>query len=360
MNSNVSQEMKFNPASSVLYKEQPTMFSPPLLKNDIGHFFPAKLAQGLGMAKILCGTMLTVLGSLAILLSANMADIGGGLWTGLIALTAGIFGVIAGKHPKKVVCLIVFMSISMLSIGATGVFIILTATGLTHDIHAPADIYTNSNGNPTSFLGNMTSRVPAIAMNAIMLFLAILDCLLSVACCVISAKEACQCNMSFSDPNFKGPDSQARRERLFIWLKQQAFVKKLEKTQLPKESFSENTDKSVPQDKGREFQKSPVFHESVSKHNSSKYNSQLSSIQHQHLNSSRHSLHPMQTLSSQLQENSKHFGEPYKVLKGFQVKTMIGDVDRRYVPVDRCFSVDVSKKPKEKWYHEDIQRTLSC
>ncbi|XP_022256819.1 uncharacterized protein LOC111089165 [Limulus polyphemus] len=212
-----------------------------------------------------------------------------------------------------------------------------------------------------SFLGKVTSRVPAIAMNAIMLFLAILDCLLSIACCVISAREACQCNTSFSDPTFKGPDSQARRDHLFIWLRQQAFVKKLEKTQPPKHSFSENKDKSFLQNKGREFQKSPVLHDSIPKEDFSKYNSQLSSIQHQHLNSSRKSLHSTQALSSQLPNNSKHYGEPYKVLKGFQVKTMMeGDIDRRYLALDRCFSVDVSKKPKKKWYHEDVQRALSC
>ncbi|XP_076366333.1 uncharacterized protein LOC143255094 [Tachypleus tridentatus] len=194
-------------------------------------FFSRKLAVSLGMSKIVCGLLMLVFGTLTLRMDAYMGDIGSGVWTGMFVIVTGIFGVASGTRPESTTYLISFLCFSLLCIATSGVTVVLSATGIAHDNSTPNSYYVDAAGFRVSFLGEINIKTSAVAVNAVLLTLAVLDCILSMACAAISVREACQCynfnpnntSLQVKDPIYSTHyDIQNQKDNLLAWLKAQS------------------------------------------------------------------------------------------------------------------------------------------
>lgn len=213
-----------------------------------GRFFPAKLAQALGMAKCLLGLLLAAFGALALWEHAAMSNLGSGLWSGAVVLLSGVMGVMAGKKRSMVIYIVSFLVTSILALAAVGLLLIFAATGLARDSDAPWGYFVDQeDGNPVEFLGTIPLRQRPVIVNAVLVALGTLEAILSLASIFICVREACQCytplrvdhtlprfsassagwrKATGSAPNLnlltadQSPEGQARAYRLLRWLGQ--------------------------------------------------------------------------------------------------------------------------------------------
>ncbi|XP_067136662.1 uncharacterized protein [Centruroides vittatus] len=221
-NKKMLQDNSYGPFS--VSSTSPTGFERSLEMEERGRYFPRQLATGLGMAKILMSILLFIFGSIAIVVEASLSLLGGGMWSGMVVLVTGIFAIIAAKRPSSSVHVVSFLCLSILSMAATGMVIVFSATGLVNDLNSPSSYFVDNEGNKLSTFGEVNLKGPAIILNGILVVVATLDCLFSVACCVISVREACRCISLYQDSACEEQDSQARKERLINWLGQQALM----------------------------------------------------------------------------------------------------------------------------------------
>ena len=93
-----------------------------------GHFFPSKLALSCGFVKIFFSILMGSLGTVNLLMKAPLASLGSGIWVGIVVGVSGFLGVCAARRPYAQVYVISFMSVSILSMAASGLLVVLSAT----------------------------------------------------------------------------------------------------------------------------------------------------------------------------------------------------------------------------------------
>ena len=98
-----------------------------------GHYFPAKLALGLGILKLLLATLMVLGGAAALLLQAALSPLGAGLWAGAVAAVSGFLGVCAGRRPYAHVYVVSFLCVGVLSLASSGLLVVLSATAWARD-----------------------------------------------------------------------------------------------------------------------------------------------------------------------------------------------------------------------------------
>ena len=131
-NSYIGSEFPPKPMS-VTSLPRSSAYSIPIVPVPRGTFFPAKLALGISLFKVILGVMVISFGVLALHHEAALSAIGAGFWSGCVILLSGILGIMASKRVGHPVYLLSFMCLSILSVAVSGMLIIFVATGLARD-----------------------------------------------------------------------------------------------------------------------------------------------------------------------------------------------------------------------------------
>ncbi|GIX77964.1 uncharacterized protein CEXT_493521 [Caerostris extrusa] len=200
------------PDGLLAYQGRPSLFYP-AVRNDTDDDitsesgFPSRLASGLGTAKFLCGACLALLGGMAVYVQAWSAWMYGGIWSGLFAIFTGLCIILtARKHkPQRKSLLVALLILSVLGFFNTGLLATFTAMGLV------AEVYMEDVAGSLVWRG--VENASPFVVQLLLLATATADCLLSLACCVISGREVCCCGR----PTPAVVHSQ-RRDRLISWL----------------------------------------------------------------------------------------------------------------------------------------------
>ncbi|KAL3274427.1 hypothetical protein HHI36_015815 [Cryptolaemus montrouzieri] len=96
----------------------------------------------LGILQVVFGVLMIGFGVYAILHGAAMALIAAGIWTGLIALSTGIFGILATatrccpiEEKWRKLSTTLFLALSLISLALSQLVVVLTAIGLVRDLN---------------------------------------------------------------------------------------------------------------------------------------------------------------------------------------------------------------------------------
>lgn len=200
------------PDGLLAYHGRPSLYYP-AVRNDsddevISHAgFPTRLASGLGTAKFLCGACLALLGGMAVYVQAWSSWMYGGIWSGLFAIFTGLCIILAARKqkPQRKSLLVALLILSVLGFFNTGLLATFTAMGLV------AEVYMEDVAGSLVWKG--VDNASPFVVQLLLLATATADCLLSLACCVISGREICCCG----HPTPAVVSSQ-RRDRLISWL----------------------------------------------------------------------------------------------------------------------------------------------
>ncbi|GFY63483.1 uncharacterized protein TNIN_335871 [Trichonephila inaurata madagascariensis] len=200
------------PDGLLAYHGRPSLFYPAVRTEnddevDSQSGFPSRLASGMGTAKFLCGACLALLGGMAVYVQAWSAWMYGGIWSGLFAIFTGLCIILtARKHkPQRKSLLVALLVLSVLGFFNTGLLATFTAMGLV------AEVYMEDVAGALVWRG--VENASPFVVQLLLLATATADCLLSLACCVISGREVCCCGR----PTPAVVHSQ-RRDRLISWL----------------------------------------------------------------------------------------------------------------------------------------------
>ncbi|XP_068230762.1 uncharacterized protein [Palaemon carinicauda] len=190
-----------------------------------GHFFPAKLALSLAILKLILAIFMISLGALALILQAALSSLGAGLWAGAVVGVSGFLGVCASRRPYAHVYVVSFMCIAILSMASSGLLIILSATAWARDNQHPTAVFVEEETQEeVKVLGEVLVRRPSVLVSGALVLIGVLDCMVSLACATVSAREACGL-YSKSDDRAQGlSEGHNRKERLYRWLGQQKTI----------------------------------------------------------------------------------------------------------------------------------------
>ncbi|XP_015919529.1 uncharacterized protein [Parasteatoda tepidariorum] len=201
-----------NPDGLLAYNGRPSLFYPAMkteIDDEIASHsgFPSRLASGLGTAKFLCGACLALLGGMAVYVQAWSAWMYGGIWSGLFAIFTGLCIILTARKqkPQRKALLVALLVLSVLGFFNTGLLATFTAMGLV------AEVYMEDVAGVLVWRG--ISNASPFVVQMLLLTTATVDCLLSLACCVISGREVCCCGQ----PTPALINTQ-RRDRLISWL----------------------------------------------------------------------------------------------------------------------------------------------
>lgn len=190
-----------------------------------GHFFPSKLALSLGLIKLFLALLMVALGVLALVLNAAMATLGVGLWAGAVAGLAGFLGVCASRRPYVQVYVVSFMCVAILCIVSSGLVIILSATAWARDDQRQRAVYVDQETQQeVEVLGEVMVQRPAVLVSGALVLLGVLDCIVSLACVAVCAREACGLHSKGADRVQGLSEGHNRKERLYRWLGQQKTI----------------------------------------------------------------------------------------------------------------------------------------
>lgn len=200
------------PDGLLAYHGRPSLFYPAVRNDSEDEVisqagFPSRLASGLGTAKFLCGACLALLGGMAVYVQAWSSWMYGGIWSGLFAIFTGLCIILAARKqkPQRKSLLVALLILSVLGFFNTGLLATFTAMGLV------AEVYMEDVAGSLVWKG--VENASPFVVQLLLLATATADCLLSLACCVISGREVCCCG----HPTPAVVSSQ-RRDRLISWL----------------------------------------------------------------------------------------------------------------------------------------------
>ncbi|XP_066987025.1 uncharacterized protein [Macrobrachium rosenbergii] len=190
-----------------------------------GHFFPAKLALSLAILKLILAIFMISLGALALVLQAALSSLGAGLWAGAVVGVSGFLGVCASRRPYAHVYVVSFMCIAILSMASSGLLIILSATAWARDNQHPTAVFVEEETQEeVKVLGEVLVRRPAVLVSGALVLIGVLDCMVSLACATVSAREACGLYSKSEDRAQGLSEGHNRKERLYRWLGQQKTI----------------------------------------------------------------------------------------------------------------------------------------
>lgn len=160
-----------------------------------GVFYPRKITYTLSGLKIATGCGLVLLGALALYQKASYARTASGVWAGIIVIICGVFGAFSVKMAASRPYVWAFFASCSMSIIATVLVIIYSATGLARDSGFPGgfvrDIDTGELIPVTE--ANFPPREGAMFINLGLILLGVLDILFTLPCCIICLRELCDC-----------------------------------------------------------------------------------------------------------------------------------------------------------------------
>ncbi|XP_076045332.1 uncharacterized protein LOC143027730 [Oratosquilla oratoria] len=212
-----------------------------------GHFFPDKLAMGLGIFKLFLALVMVVLGGTALVLDAALANLGAGIWAGVIAGVSGFLGICAARRPYANVYVVSFMSVAILSMAGSGLLIILSATAWARDSQKPSAVFVDQITNQEiEGLGEVHLHRPSAIVSAVLVLVGVIECLVSLACITISAREACGLHTKGAARLQGLSEGHNRKERLYRWLGQQKTIFPLASSQPPPRAISSSVSAFVP------------------------------------------------------------------------------------------------------------------
>lgn len=160
-----------------------------------GVFYPRKITYTLSGLKIVSGCGLVLLGALALYQKASYARTASGVWAGIIVLICGVFGAFSVRMAASRPYVWAFFASCSMSIIATVLVIIYSATGLARDSGFPGgfvrDLDTGELVPVTE--ANFPPREGAMFINLGLILLGVLDILFTLPCCIICLRELCDC-----------------------------------------------------------------------------------------------------------------------------------------------------------------------
>ena len=160
-----------------------------------GVFYPRKITYTLSALKIITGCGLVLLGALALYQKASYARTASGVWAGIVVIICGVFGAFSVKMAASRPYVWAFFASCSMSIIATVLVIIYSATGLARDSGFPGgfvrDIDTGELIPVTE--ANFPPREGAMFINLGLILLGVLDIIFTLPCCIICLRELCDC-----------------------------------------------------------------------------------------------------------------------------------------------------------------------
>lgn len=97
-----------------------------------------------GGIQMMCGLLMGVFGVLTLLHDASMAELGGGLWSGAVAMSTGMVAVMTGLkscyNPADTVSTMgvtTYLAMCLVTIAVSNLALVLTSTGLVRDSQRP-------------------------------------------------------------------------------------------------------------------------------------------------------------------------------------------------------------------------------
>ncbi|KAK9882957.1 hypothetical protein WA026_001175 [Henosepilachna vigintioctopunctata] len=162
----------------------------------------------LGVLQVFFGSLMMCFGVYAILHEAAMSLMSAGIWTGVIAISTGIFGVLA---TSKRCCPIedrwrklshtLFLALSLISLALSQLVVVLAAIGLTRDLNNTENEEENSMYEATTKYDPTVSKfsivIPenylGILANVSLIVVSSLECICALFSSYKSAKALCPC-----------------------------------------------------------------------------------------------------------------------------------------------------------------------
>lgn len=148
--------------------------------------FPSKLTATLAALKIVGGCMLIGLGAAAIVQHAGYARVAGGIWAGVLVIISGVLGAYTVRTRASRVYVVLYLVASLVSLIASVVLIIYSASGLAQDAGQPYGVVRTEEGQilPTPDI-NISSREAAMLINTLLIILGFLDVIFSIPSIII-------------------------------------------------------------------------------------------------------------------------------------------------------------------------------
>ena len=160
-----------------------------------GVWYPRKAITVLSILKLILGGGLVILGALALYQKASYARLASGLWSGFILFLSGVFGIFSVKMSASKPYVWAFFATCSMSIIATVLVIIYSATGLARDAGLPGGFVRDPE---TGDLVPVTEadfppREGAMFINLGLIILGVLDIFCTLPCCIFCLRELCDC-----------------------------------------------------------------------------------------------------------------------------------------------------------------------
>jgi hypothetical protein len=186
----------------------------------VGGYFPYRLTATLAALKVVSGCLLVGLGAAAMVQQAGYSRQATGIWGGIVVTISGVLGAYTVRTGALHGAVAGFLASSVLSLVASVVVVIYSATGLARDAAQPYGLRRDEAGHLVAWgEGVMPSREAAMLTNTLLIIMGVLDVIFSLPSVIIGLRELCQCyNPLLLAPP---PAPPPRKPDLMAWLGQQ-------------------------------------------------------------------------------------------------------------------------------------------
>ncbi|KAF5288298.1 hypothetical protein FQR65_LT12030 [Abscondita terminalis] len=178
----------------------------------------------LGISQILFGLLMVVFGALVLVHEARLANLGGGLWGGGLAVLSGFAGVLAAaknwcplKNSAQKIAHTVFLALSLISVAVSQLVLVFAATGLARDIKCSNESEDNDKiltAQSEALFPNFPLNYLALLSNAGLLVVSGVQCICALVSAYQSSRSLCPC---FRRSNETAPEKE-------VFANKQAFV----------------------------------------------------------------------------------------------------------------------------------------
>ena len=160
-----------------------------------GVWYPRKAITVLSILKLILGGGLVILGALALYQKASYARLASGLWAGFILFLSGVFGIFSVKMSASKPYVWAFFATCSMSIIATVLVIIYSATGLARDAGLPGGFVRDPESGELVPVteADFPPREGAMFINLGLIILGVLDIFCTLPCCIFCLRELCDC-----------------------------------------------------------------------------------------------------------------------------------------------------------------------
>lgn len=162
----------------------------------------------LALMQIFLGLLMCTFGVLVIMNEASLAQIGGGLWGGCLAVSAGTAGILAAakswcplRTGAQKVAQTVSLTLNMITLAIAQLVLVLAATGLARDVHKSEIIESNTQVTE-DIVEVLPSNYPALLSNVGLLIIAAFETVCAAVASYKTARLVCPCfRQSSGDEN---------------------------------------------------------------------------------------------------------------------------------------------------------------